>query len=108
MADSLFNRLEKIPVSNKKQRFVIKFGGPDRSDDKPKKASVTISRKIDSAFNRNAVMKKLKRRVKLNQAPKAPNPLEPPPEISMPAIPEEPAESKVGATVQPKKKGKKT
>ncbi len=51
-------------------------------------------------------MKKLKRRVKLNQAPKAPKPLEPPPEVPMPVIPEEPSESKIAATMKPKK-GKK-
>ena len=69
MAESLFNRLEKVPVSKKKQRFAVKFGRPGASDDMPRKAKVTVSRKIDSSFNRNAIMKKLKRRVKLNTKP---------------------------------------
>ena len=106
MAESLFNRLEKIPVSNKKQRFAVQFGIQEKSDDKPKRPRVTVSRKLDTAFNRNAVMKKLKRRVKLNKVPIAPKPLEPPPEVSLPVIPEEPVESKVAST-RPKTKVKK-
>jgi len=106
MAESLFNRLEKIPVSNKKQRFAVQFGIQEKSDDKPQRSRVIVSRKLDTAFNRNAVMKKLKRRVKLNKAPIAPKPLEPPPEVSVPVIPEEPIESKVAST-RPKTKVKK-
>ena len=106
MAESLFNRLEKVPVSKKKQRFAVKFGRPGASDDMPRKAKVTVSRKIDSSFNRNAIMKKLKRRVKLNTKPKAPEPVEPPPEVTIPAK-VEPTEEKKEPIAKPKRKAKK-
>jgi hypothetical protein len=105
MAESLFNRLEKIPVSNKKQRFAVKFGIQGKSDNKPK---TRIVNKTREDFNRNAILKNLRRRVALNKAPNSPKPLEPPPEVSLPVIPEEPiVEDKVDVTAKPKKKGKK-
>ena len=113
MAESLFNRLEKKPVSNKKQRFAIKFAISDAPVEKSAKPRVTISRKIDSSFNRNAVMKKLKRRVRLAKPQVSPKPIIPPPEISLPPEPEQPIEEKKQTDTseplqpKPKKKGKK-
>ena len=104
MAESLFNRLEKIPVSNKKQRFGVKFGMQGESDNKPK---TKIVNKTREDFNRNSILKNLRRRVVLNKTPIAPKPLEPPPEVSLPIIPEESVESKINSTIKPKKKGKK-
>lgn len=104
MSESLFNRLEKIPVSNKKQRFGVKFGMQGESDNKPK---TKIVNKTREDFNRNSILKNLRRRVVLNKTPIAPKPLEPPPEVSLPIIPEESVESKINSTIKPKKKGKK-
>ena len=104
MSESLFNRLEKIPVSNKKQRFGVKFGMQGESDNKPK---TKIVNKTREDFNRNSILKNLRRRVVLSKTPIAPKPLEPPPEVSLPIIPEESVESKINSTIKPKKKGKK-
>ena len=104
MSESLFNRLEKIPVSNKKQRFAVKFGMQGESGNKPK---TKIVNKTREDFNRNSILKNLRRRVVLNKTPIAPKPLEPPPEVSLPIIPEESVESKINSTIKPKKKGKK-
>jgi len=104
MSESLFNRLEKIPVSNKKQRFAVKFGMQGESGNKPK---TKIVNKTREDFNRNSILKNLRRRVVLSKTPIAPKPLEPPPEVSLPIIPEESVESKINSTIKPKKKGKK-
>ena len=71
MSESLFNRLEKIPVSNKKQRFAVKFGMQGESGNKPK---TKIVNKTREDFNRNSILKNLRRRVVLSKTPIAPKP----------------------------------
>lgn len=67
MAESLFARLEKLPSSSKKQKFAIKF---TKSDKNPTRETVKIINKTTENFNRTDILKRIRRRVKLNKPEK--------------------------------------